>query len=88
MRSPPPVKQKSNALSGRNWITEKEVKGLIAASKTVGRCQDRDSCMILLGFRHGLAVPRLYTCSGIRFTSIRRGSRCAERRRASPPCTS
>ena len=50
----PPVKTKTNTLAGRNYLTEPEVKALIAAAKTVGRCRIRDSTMILLAFRHGM----------------------------------
>jgi integrase len=53
-RPAPPVKTKTDSIAGRNWLTEEEVKSLIAAAKGVGRCQIRDSTMILLAFRHGM----------------------------------
>ena len=53
-RPAPPIKTKTDAIAGRNWLTEQEDKALIAAAKEVGRYFHCDSTMILLAFRHGL----------------------------------
>ena len=58
-RPPPPIKQKTDKLAGRNYLTEQEVKGMITSAKGFGRCGQRDSTMILVAFRHGLrCTPR------------------------------
>lgn len=59
MRTPPPVKEKSDKLAGRNYLTEPEVKALMAAAKEVGRCRHRDATMILVAFRHGMRCTEL-----------------------------
>jgi len=55
----PPIKQKTDKLAGRNYLTEQEVKGMITAAKNTGRNGHRDSTMILVSFRHGLRCTEL-----------------------------
>ena len=43
----------------REYLTQNEVDKLLAASKTATRNPERDHCMLLLAFRHGLRVSEL-----------------------------
>lgn len=53
-RPRPPVRTKPEGPKARNYLTESEVKLLIAAAKSAGRLGLRDSTMILMAFRHGM----------------------------------
>ena len=52
MPAPPPPRKQIH--TGRNWLTEQEVKSLITSAKGASRHGHRDSTMLLLAFRHGL----------------------------------
>src|ERR1700751_2308061 len=43
----------------REYLTQEEIDKLLAASKTATRNPERDYCMLLLAFRHGLRVSEL-----------------------------
>ena len=43
----------------REYLTKDEIDKLLAASKTASRNPERDYCMLLLAFRHGLRVSEL-----------------------------
>ena len=52
MPAPPPPRKQIH--TGRNWLTEQEVKSLITSAKGASRNGHRDSTMLLLAFRHGM----------------------------------
>lgn len=43
----------------REYLTEREVEGMIKTAKVVGRYGHRDSTLILLAYRHGLRISEL-----------------------------
>lgn len=43
----------------REYLTQNEIDKLFAASKTASRNPERDYCVLLLAFRHGLRVSEL-----------------------------
>jgi type 1 fimbriae regulatory protein FimB len=43
----------------REYLTEEEISRLLQTSKTVSRNPERDYCLLLLMFRHGLRVSEL-----------------------------
>lgn len=48
------IRRKNKAYRSREYLTTKEVYQLISAAASRGRHKDRDRCLILLMFRHGL----------------------------------
>ena len=52
-------KVRPSKFSGRRYLTEREVERLLEAARKSGRYGDRDSALILLGFRHGFRVSEL-----------------------------
>lgn len=43
----------------REYLTQDEINKLLATSKRASRNPERDYCMLLLAFRHGLRVSEL-----------------------------
>lgn len=54
-----PKKPKNKDVRTREYLTEKEVDGLMNAARTVGRHGHRDATLILIAYRHGLRVSEL-----------------------------
>ncbi len=55
----PPRRQKNKDLRSREYLTEKEVNALQAATKKTGRHGHRDTSLIMLAYRHGLRVSEV-----------------------------
>jgi type 1 fimbriae regulatory protein FimE len=55
----PPKRLPYEELRPREYLTEEEVKVLMAVAKARGRYGQRDATMILLTYRHGLRVSEL-----------------------------
>ena len=51
-----PCERELVAHAFRDGLTQDEIAKLLAASKTASRNPERDHCMLLLMFRHGLRV--------------------------------
>ena len=47
------------SLNERKYLTPKEIDLLLTAARRYGREPDRNYCMILMGYRHGLRVSEL-----------------------------
>jgi len=58
-RQKPPRKPKNQDRRSREYLSESEIDQLMQAAKQSGRYGQRDSTMILLGYRHGLRVSEL-----------------------------
>ena len=62
----------------REYLTQQEINKLLAASKTASRNPQRDYCILLLMFRHGVRVSEL--CS-LKLSDIDLGSKVFHVRR-------
>jgi len=54
-----PVRRPNANLRTREYLTPSEVRSLLQAASRRGRYGQRDACMILLAYRHGLRVSEL-----------------------------
>ena len=63
----PPRKPRNADVRGREYLTIEEVEQLRRSAAALGRHGERDSTMILVGFRHGLRVSELV---GIRWDQV------------------
>jgi integrase len=58
-RPPMPVRLPNAKLRTREYLTPTEVKALIKAAGRRGRYGQRDGCLLLLSYRHGLRVSEV-----------------------------
>jgi type 1 fimbriae regulatory protein FimB/type 1 fimbriae regulatory protein FimE len=54
-----PVRPKNSELRNREYLTPNEVQALIRAAARRGRYGQRDACLLLLAYRHGLRVSEV-----------------------------
>jgi integrase len=54
-----PVRLPNSKLRSREYLTPSEVKALITAAGRRGRYGQRDACLLLLAYRHGLRVSEV-----------------------------
>lgn len=54
-----PVRQPNSKLRSREYLTPAEVSALLRAAGRRGRYGQRDACLILLAYRHGLRVSEI-----------------------------
>ena len=54
-----PRKPKNKDVRSREYLTDKEVEGLMKAARNTGRHGHRDATLILVSYRHGLRVSEL-----------------------------
>ena len=55
----PPRRVRNKDVRSREYLTDKEVKQLMVAAKSIGRHGHRDATLILIGYRHALRVSEL-----------------------------
>ncbi len=58
-RKVPPTRTPNQARRSREYLTQREVDGLIEAARKVGRHGHRDATLTLLAYRHALRVAEL-----------------------------
>lgn len=58
-RPGPPIKKPNKDKRSREYLSISEVNRVIKAAKAVGRHGERDSLMVLVGYRHALRVTEL-----------------------------
>lgn len=54
-----PRKPRNKEVRSREYLTEKEIEALMAATRRTGRHGHRDATLILVAYRHGLRVSEL-----------------------------
>lgn len=54
-----PLRRPNAALRSREYLTPSEVQRLLKAATRRGRYGQRDACLVLVGYRHGLRVSEL-----------------------------